>query len=166
MKRVAIAASVAAVAVIGAAVAVMATSETTSTMPTTGAAEAKGKEVMLYKNPQCSCCEGYANYLREHGFAVKVKATHDLALIRKQAGVPTDIEGCHTSIIDNYVVEGHVPVNTVNKLLTERPSIKGISLPGMPQGSPGMTGTKAEPFTIYEIAKDVSDHKRKVYATE
>ena len=166
MKRVAILTSVAAATVIGAAVAVMATDETSSTTPTTVAATASGKEVKLYKNPQCSCCEGYAKYLREHGFKVKVKATHDLALIRKQAGVPSDIEGCHTSIIDKYVVEGHVPVNTLNKLLTEQPNIKGISLPGMPQGSPGMTGTKSEPFTIFEIAKDVSDHKRKVYATE
>lgn len=166
MKRVAIVASVTAAAVIGAAVAVMATNETSSTTPTTVAAAENGKDVMLYKNPQCSCCEGYANYLREHGFKVKVKATHDLALIRKQAGVPSDIEGCHTSIIDKYVVEGHVPVATVNKLLNERPDIKGVSLPGMPQGSPGMTGVKTGPFTIYEIAKDVNDHKRKVYATE
>lgn len=166
MKRLAIMTSVAAAAVIGAAVAVMATDETSTTKSAVVAATANAKEVKLYKNPQCSCCEGYANYLREHGFKVKVKATHDLALIRKQAGVPSDIEGCHTSIIDNYVVEGHVPVNTLTKLLSERPAIKGISLPGMPQGSPGMTGVKSGPFTIYEIAKDVREHKRKVYATE
>lgn len=165
MKRAIIIASVATATVVGAAVAVMTTNETSSNMSAV-AGTANGKEVMLYKNPQCNCCEGYANYLREHGFKVKVKATHDLALIRKQAGVPSDIEGCHTSIIDKYVVEGHVPVNTVNKLLTERPNIKGVSLPGMPQGSPGMTGTKSEPFTIYEIAKDVREQKNKIYATE
>lgn len=166
MKRVAILTSVAATTVIGAVVAVMATDKNISTTSSAVAASSSSQKVTLYKNPQCSCCEGYAKYLREHGFKVKVKATHDLALIRKQAGVPSDIEGCHTSIIDKYVVEGHVPVNTLTKLLSERPAIKGISLPGMPQGSPGMTGVKSEPFTIYEIAKDVREHKRKVYATE
>ena len=119
----------------------------------------------LYKNPQCGCCEEYANYLRRHGFTVKVVATHDLSLIKKQVGgVPEKLEGCHTTLIDKYVVEGHVPVQTLNKLLAERPAIKGISLPGMPVGSPGMSGRKPGPFTIYEIGS--SSGNPPVYATE
>lgn len=121
------------------------------------------KQATLYKNPQCSCCEEYAKYLRENGFEVKVVATHDLPLIKKQYGVSGDNEGCHTTLIDNYVVEGHVPVKTLNKLLTERPAIKGVSLPGMPAGSPGMTGRKREPFTMFEISDDA---KPKIYAVE
>jgi hypothetical protein len=118
----------------------------------------------LYKNPQCSCCEQYANYLRRHGYTVKVGATHDLPIIKKQVGgVPQKLEGCHTTLIDKYVVEGHVPVKTLDKLLTERPDIRGISLPGMPEGSPGMTGHKTEPFTIYEIG---SEDNPRVYAVE
>ncbi len=119
----------------------------------------------LYKNPQCGCCEQYANYLRRNGFTVKVVPTHNLSLIRRQAGVnvPEKLEGCHTMFIDKYVVEGHVPLKTLDKLLTERPAIRGISLPGMPDGSPGMTGQKTEPFTIYEIG---SDADARVYATE
>lgn len=119
----------------------------------------------LYKNPQCSCCDQYANYLRRNGFEVKVVPTHNLSLIRPQAGVniPEKLEGCHTMFIDKYIVEGHVPVSTINKLLTERPNIRGISLPGMPEGSPGMTGRKIEPFTIYEIG---SDADARVYAVE
>jgi hypothetical protein len=119
----------------------------------------------LYKNPQCGCCEEYAKYLRQHGFTVKVVATHDLALIRKQAGgVPEKIEGCHTMLIDKYVVEGHVPVKTLDKLLSEKPAIKGISLPGMPEGSPGMSGRKTEPFTVYEIGSNGANPP--VYARE
>jgi hypothetical protein len=116
----------------------------------------------LYKNPQCSCCEEYAKYLRRNGFEVKVVATHDLSLIAKQLAVPETLEGCHTTLIDKYVVVGHVPVKTLNKLLADRPNIRGVSLPGMPEGSPGMSGRKTEPFTIYEIGSDAS----RVYAVE
>lgn len=120
------------------------------------------KTATLYKNPQCGCCEEYANYLRQNGFDVKVVATHDLPLIKKEQGVPEQFEGCHTTLIDGYVVEGHVPVKSLNRLLTERPAIKGISLPGMPMGSPGMSGAKTAPFTVYEI----SNGTPRVYSVE
>jgi hypothetical protein len=116
----------------------------------------------LYKNPQCSCCEGYADYLRENGFEVTVKPTHDLPLMHRQYGVPEALVGCHTTLVDGYVIEGHVPIGPVLRMLTERPAIKGISLPGMPAGSPGMFGEKTAPFTIYEIG----DGPAKVYAVE
>jgi len=116
----------------------------------------------LYKSPQCGCCEEYAKYLEKNGFTVTVVATHDLPLIKRQQAVPAALEGCHTTLLGGYVVEGHVPVATLNKLLTERPAIKGLSLPGMPLGSPGMSGEKAEPFTVFEIAEGPP----KVYAVE
>lgn len=120
------------------------------------------KQATLYKTPKCGCCEDYAKYLRENGFDVNVVTTHSLTLIKKKHGVPSSLEGCHTLLVNDYVVEGHVPLKTLNKLLTERPAIKGISLPGMPMGSPGMTGEKTEPFTMYEISNDA----QKVYAVE
>lgn len=110
--------------------------------------------VVLYKNPECDCCEGYADYLRRHGFSVTVKPTNDLAEISRKAGIPPDLEGCHTAFIGDYVVDGHVPVEAITKLLAERPAIKGMTLPGMPAGSPGMSGNKRDPFTIYAIAED------------
>ncbi len=128
--------------------------------PTGG--KAAEREATLYKDPQCGCCEGYAAYLSEHGYKVTVVDTHDLPLIKQEHSVPAGLEGCHTTIVDVYVVEGHVPVGTLNRLLTEKPNIKGISLPGMPQGSPGMSGTKSGPFTIYEIGSGTP----KVYGTE
>jgi hypothetical protein len=126
-------------------------------------ASAARVQATLYKNPQCSCCEGYAAYLRKNGFDVDVKPTNDLADISRKAGVPEELEGCHTMFVEGYVVDGHVPVEVVNKLLAERPPIAGITLPGMPAGSPGMTGTKTSPFTIYAVTKDGAPPK--IYAT-
>lgn len=107
----------------------------------------------LYKTPQCSCCEGYAAYLRQNGFTVDVKTTNDLAAISRKAGIPAKLQGCHTMFVDGYVVDGHVPISAIRKLLTEKPAIAGITLPGMPDGSPGMTGRKTAPFTIYAVNK-------------
>lgn len=114
----------------------------------------EARKAVLYKNPQCSCCEGYADYLRGNGFDVTVKPTNDLTTISQKAGVPEALQGCHTMLIDGYVVEGHVPVAAVQRLLAERPPIKGITLPGMPAGSPGMTGKKTAPFVVYALPKD------------
>ncbi|HRD74379.1 MAG: DUF411 domain-containing protein [Candidatus Accumulibacter sp.] len=117
----------------------------------TAPALAGEKDVTLYKNPQCGCCEGYADYLRDNGFTVTTKPTHDLAEMSRQAGIPDEFQGCHLSFIDGYVVSGHVPIDTVEKLLTERPDIAGVTLPGMPLGSPGMSGVKEAPFEMLEI---------------
>ncbi|KAB2943104.1 MAG: DUF411 domain-containing protein [Hyphomicrobium sp.] len=105
----------------------------------------------LYKNPSCKCCDGYANYLRSNGFRVTVIEHPNMTLIKQKHGVRDDLESCHTVLVDGYVVEGHVPVGAIRRLLTERPAIKGIALPGMPGGSPGMSGTKDGPFEILSI---------------
>lgn len=119
---------------------------------------------VLYKNPNCSCCEGYAAYLRNNGFDVDVKPTNDLAEISSKADVPEEMEGCHTMFVGGYVIDGHVPVDIIRKLLAEKPAIAGITLPGMPMGSPGMVGTKTEKFTIYAVTKD--GKAPTIYATE
>ncbi len=120
------------------------------------------KQVTLYKTPQCGCCEGYADHLRDSGFKVTVKATDRLGAISSKAGIAPNLQGCHTMFVDGYVVSGHVPINIVQRMLAQRPAIKGISLPGMPVGSPGMPGPKEEPFTIYEI----KDGPPKVYMVD
>jgi hypothetical protein len=109
---------------------------------------------LLYKNPQCSCCEEYAKYLRAHGYDVTVKPSFDLSLIKRQNGVPEALDGCHTTLVGGYVVEGHVPVGAIDRVLDQRPAIRGISVPGMPAGSPGMLmpGENPRPQTVYEIA--------------
>lgn len=125
---------------------------------------AKPIRAKLFKNPECGCCEGYAAYLRNNGFELEVTPTNDLSEISRNAGVPPDYQGCHTMFVDGYVVDGHVPINVIHKLLGERPANAGITLPGMPEGSPGMTGRKSSPFTIYAVTKDSAPPK--VYAIE
>lgn len=106
----------------------------------------------IFKNPQCACCEAYAKYLRENGYQVKLIPTNDLALIQQRQGVPAGLEGCHTTLIGGYFVDGHVPVETLNRLLAQRPNINGITLLGMPMGSPGMGGQKMAPLKVYAVA--------------
>ena len=121
-------------------------------------------QAVMYKNPQCSCCEAYAAYLEKNGFKVDIKPVNDLSQISSEAGVPANLEGCHTIMVDGYVVDGLVPVDVVKKLLTDRPAIAGIVLPGMPVGAPGMGGTKNETWTVYAFTKD--GKAPTVYATD
>ncbi|KAF0201618.1 MAG: hypothetical protein FD173_2115 [Gallionellaceae bacterium] len=109
--------------------------------------------VTLYKSPTCGCCEKYVEYLRENGFAVKAVNESDMDAVKKRYGV-SHIASCHTALIDGYVVEGHVPVNAIRKLLKEKPALTGISAPGMPMNSPGMGEMKKGTLTIYAVPKD------------
>ncbi len=109
---------------------------------------------MLYKSPSCGCCGQYTAYLRKEDYGVDVKDTEDMSAIKEQYGVPYEIESCHTMIIEGYVVEGHIPEEAVQKLLAEKPDIKGIGMAGMPSGSPGMPGPKKSDFVIYEITHE------------
>jgi hypothetical protein len=118
----------------------------------------------MYKPAQCGCCDDYARYLEGHGFKLAVESLPErrFDFVKRSAGVPKPLMGCHTLMIDGYVVEGLVPVGVLNKLLREKPKIKGISLPGMPVGAPGMPGRKNGPLVIYELGSAQS----KVFATE
>ena len=129
-------------------------------MPSNAAPAASRGQVTLYKNPQCDCCEGYASYLGHQGFEVKVIPTNDLTVMGENYGIPEQMQPCHISLIGGYVVGGHIPIDVINRLLSEKPQITGISLPGMPEGMPGMPGNKPAKVTIYEVAKGSS----KVYA--
>ena len=113
-----------------------------------------GVVATVYKSPSCSCCEQYSAYLRKEGYGVEVEAIQDMSAIKEQYGIPYELESCHTMEIDGYVVEGHVPEEAVQKLLAEKPDIKGIGMAGMPSGSPGMPGPKTSDFVIYEITHE------------
>ena len=118
-----------------------------------GAAERvqANETAVIYKDPNCGCCAGYAEHLRRNGFRVEVRDTAVLDAIKRKYSVPATLASCHTMRIGGYTVEGHVPVTTVRKLLRDKPKIAGIALPGMPQGSPGMPGPKEEPFVTYVL---------------
>lgn len=108
----------------------------------------------IYKDPQCGCCSEYANYLERHGYGVELRDVTNLSAVKAELGVPASLMACHTAVIGDYVVEGHVPVGTIDRLLDERPEAAGIALPGMPAGSPGMTGEKTAPFTIFRFDRN------------
>lgn len=105
----------------------------------------------LYRNPTCSCCEVYARYLRSNGFSVEVIDTTDLTAIKQKYAVPSHLEGCHTAIIGNYVFEGLIPADQIKRVLNEQLRIKGLSVPGMPVGAPGMPGDKRGPIYVYSL---------------
>lgn len=113
---------------------------------------ADGIAAVLYKNPDCHCCEEYAGYLSRNGFDVKVVPTEELPKIKEQYEVPNNLAACHTTVIGAYAIEGHVPIESVKRLLQERPAVQGIAVPGMPAGSPGMGGQKTEPLAVYSFA--------------
>jgi len=109
------------------------------------------EEVKLFKSPTCGCCAGHEAYLRAAGMSVRVQSTENLDHIKGGMGIPFDMRSCHTSLVGGYFVEGHVPLAAIVQLLTERPDIDGIALPGMPAGSPGMGGVLEGPLTVFAV---------------
>jgi hypothetical protein len=110
-------------------------------------------DVTVYKDPECGCCGGWAKHLRAAGFAVTERPVADLAAVKARAGVPEALQSCHTAFVDGYVLEGHVPLEAVQRLLRERPAVVGLAVPGMPIGSPGMEGPDPEPYDVMAFAK-------------
>ena len=105
--------------------------------------------VEMTKHPQCGCCTAWADHLRAEGFEVEVTETRKMWGVKRLAGIPKDLDSCHTATVGGYVVEGHVPADDIKRLLSERPAVKGIAVPGMPIGSPGMeVGDRTEPYDV------------------
>ena len=114
-------------------------------------------EVFVYKNPDCGCCNKWIRHLENNGFTVKSKNASNINSIKKEHGITAELSSCHTAIVEGYVVEGHVPADDVKRLLSERPEIRGLSVPEMPIGSPGMeVGDKKEKFDVIAVSKDGS----------
>jgi hypothetical protein len=103
-------------------------------------ASANAQVIEVIKSPFCGCCSAWVSYLEQAGWRNDVKNLEDLTAIKLQAGVPTKLESCHTAFVDGYVIEGHVPLLAIEKLLVERPDLTGIAVPGMPPDAPGMSG--------------------------
>lgn len=102
----------------------------------------------VVKSPTCGCCGAWADLARAHGFAVEVTDSDATIDAKREAGVPEALWACHTARIGGYVVEGHVPFEAIDRLLSERPAIAGLSVPGMPAGSPGMG---SDPDAAYDV---------------
>lgn len=124
---------------------------------TASAQELEGVEVTFYRSPTCGCCAGHATALEEAGAIVDMQNVDEVTLqnIKQEHGIPFNKQSCHTAIIDDYVVEGHVPVAALAQFLEEAPDTKGITLPGMPIGTPGMPGRQTEPYVVETLEGDV-----------
>lgn len=102
------------------------------------AASSQPVEITVHRSPTCSCCEKWVAHLKANNFNAKDIVTDDMQAIKNKLGVTAQMSSCHTAVVNGYVVEGHVPANDIKQLLKIKPSVLGISVPGMPMGTPGM----------------------------
>ncbi len=130
------------------------TTGTSATLAAESATASAKPKVVMYKPPTCECCTGWAAHLRKAGFSVDVKKFEDMNGIKTKFGVTEKLASCHTAIVDGYVIEGHVPVADVERLLKERPDIVGLTAPGMPMKSPGMQAAGLPPQGYAVLAFD------------
>ncbi|WP_254447732.1 DUF411 domain-containing protein [Sphingomonas sp. ID1715] len=111
----------------------------------------------VYRDPSCGCCEAWAAIARNAGYQVALLDDANMASVKRRLGVPAQLSSCHTAVVGNFVVEGHVPLAQVDRLLRERPDgVRGIAVPGMPIGSPGMEspdGAK-DPFQVFVFDRE------------
>ena len=106
--------------------------------------------IRVVKSPSCGCCQSWVDYLKTKGFTVTVEAREEFTALKRANGVTPALESCHTAFINGYVVEGHVPAELIKKLVETKPAgVKGIAVPGMPIGSPGMEQGPPQSYTVY-----------------
>lgn len=114
-------------------------------------------DVVVYKSPTCGCCKEWISHLEDNGFRVEVHDQQNLNPIKTGMGVPDHLQSCHTAKVGGYVVEGHVPADVIARMLKEKPKIKGLAVPGMPMGSPGMEGPRKDPYDVMAFGEKDED---------
>jgi len=115
-----------------------------------------GPQMTVYRSASCGCCTSWGSHIASAGYRIEDHVTEDMDAVKKAHGVSPQQASCHTAVVEGYVIEGHVPASAIQRLLTERPNIRGLAIPGMPMGSPGMevAGVEAERFEVLAIAHD------------
>ena len=123
-------------------------------MPVTSGAT--GPQMTVYRSASCGCCTSWGSHIASAGYRIEDHVTENMDAVKKARGVSPQQASCHTAVVEGYVIEGHVPASAIQRLLTERPNIRGLAVPGMPMGSPGMevAGVEAERFEVFAIAHD------------
>ena len=116
--------------------------------------------ITVYKSPSCGCCKAWVTHIEERGFKAQIHDVEDVSPFKKQYHVPDAMQSCHTAVTGDYVIEGHVPADLIQKVLKEKPAILGLATPGMPQSAPGMDMGK----TPYEVIAFTRAGKTSVYA--
>ncbi len=122
-----------------------------------GDARADPASVVVWKTPTCGCCAAWVDHMREAGFEVEIRHVDDreLILVKRRESVPVELRSCHTAVVDGYALEGHVPAEDVRRLLAEDPDVRGLAVPGMPVGSPGMEmGDRRDAYEVVAFDED------------
>ncbi|MBI2207931.1 DUF411 domain-containing protein [Candidatus Woesearchaeota archaeon] len=125
-----------------------------SSNPTGNAVKEAKAKATIFKDSSCGCCDVYSQYLGKKGYSAEAVTTQNMDAIKTKYNIPYSMQSCHTVVIGDYFVEGHMPIEAIEKLMAEKPDIAGIALPGMPSGAPGMTGSKLNDFVVYAVHKD------------
>jgi len=119
-------------------------------------------QITVYKSPTCGCCGAWVSHLQRNGFEVITYDVSDVGPVKQSSGLPPELASCHTAFVDEYLIEGHVPASDVARLLEDKPAIRGLAVPRMPIGSPGMEGPNPE---RYEVLSFDASGKTEVFAT-
>lgn len=113
------------------------------------------KNITVYRSPNCGCCGIWIEHAQKHGLKVKDVKTEDMEALKQKYNVPPELASCHTTIVDGYIMEGHIPVGDIKRFVTEKPNFAGLAVPGMPLGSPGMeAGDMRQPFNVLAFNQD------------
>ena len=126
---------------------------------------ASGATIDVYKSPTCGCCVIWVNHLREHGFTVTVTDVPNVTPLKQRLGIRPELSSCHTAVVGDYAIEGHVPASDIQRLLAEGPRVAGLAVPGMPLGSPGMEMRDPSRHERYEVIAFDRAGKTEVWAT-
>lgn len=123
-------------------------------------ASAEPAEITVYRSPTCGCCGKWLEHMKKHGFEVRDVVTENMEAVKQKLGVPKRLGSCHTAVVGDYVIEGHVPAGDIKALLKDKPNVAGLSVPAMPIGTPGMEmgGTK-QPFDVLSFDKEGNARK-------
>lgn len=147
---------------LAATAAAVVSSRALAVQPASGSAAKPIRDIVVYKDPNCGCCKDWVKHLQGAGFVVTVHDTADMTTVKQSFGVPDALASCHTGRIGKYAIEGHVPADLITRLITELPAGRGLAVPGMPNGAPGMeTGRKDK----YDVLLFDAAGKTRVYAS-
>lgn len=127
------------------------------------AALAAAPVIDVFKSESCGCCSAWVEHLKANGFATRVANVDNPSDYRERGGIPNQLGSCHTGMVQGYAIEGHVPASDIKRLLNEKPKAKGLAVPAMPLGSPGMEGPRKDPFDVLLVNANGSTRVYKRY---
>ena len=124
-------------------------------LPTETLSNQKAPLITVYKSPTCACCNRWITHLEDNGFKVETNNSRNMSSIKVENGLPSELQSCHTGIVNGYIIEGHVPANDIKALLKQKPgNVVGLAVPRMPMGSPGMEGKRKDSYSVLLMNKD------------